>query len=128
VYESPLPASYSPLQHLLASSAIGSIYQEAQAIKFNCSCISSFTDCSFLLTISISIVSYTSGFLILQLSFTSFSSSIVSCTSGLLRLQLFSTFFQVQRFFSDFNLFINIQVLNLSTSLSTKELASFDFQ
>jgi hypothetical protein len=42
--------------------AIGSIHQEAQAVKFNCSCASGFTDCSYLLPISSSIVSCTSGF------------------------------------------------------------------
>jgi hypothetical protein len=56
--------------------AIGSIHQEAQAVNFNCSCTSGFTDCICLLPY--------------------FQNSIVSCTSGLLRLQLSSTKYQVQ--------------------------------
>jgi hypothetical protein len=78
--------------HFWLFFAVGSIHQEAQAVKFNCSCTSDFTDCSCLLLISSSIVSCTSGLLRLQLSSSIFSSSIVSCTSGLLRLKLSSIF------------------------------------
>jgi hypothetical protein len=135
VLEFPLPSSclfFLPpciiFLHLCLFFAIGSIHQETQAVKFNCSC--------------------TSGLLRLQLSSTNFQVQLLAvlpdisgfncllptfklnckCTSGLLRLQLsFTFFFQVQRlFFSEFfYLIINNNLLSLSNSLSFKNLAKF---
>jgi hypothetical protein len=85
VLEFPLPSSClfflhhlppcSIFLHLWQFFAIRSMHQEAQAVKFNCSCTSGFTGCSYFLP---------------SLKFN------CSCTSGLPRLQLSSTVFQVQ--------------------------------
>jgi hypothetical protein len=99
VIEFPLPSPCSFLPpcniflHLWLFFSSGSIHQEAQAVKFNCSC--------------------TSGLLRVQLSSTNFQVQLLAvlpdlsgfncllptfkfncnCTSGLLRLQLSSTLF-----------------------------------
>jgi hypothetical protein len=138
VLEFPLPSSCPFFLHFLPPCniflhlwlffVIGSTHQEAQAIKFNCSC--------------------TSGLLRLQLYSTNFQVQLLgvltdysgfncllstfkfncNCNSGLLRLQLSSTFFfnfKFNGFFSEFYLIINIYLLNLSNSLSIKNLAKF---
>jgi hypothetical protein len=107
----PLPASCIFFFHCLPPcniflliwlfSAIGSIHQEAQAVKFNCSCTSALTDFSCLLPIT---------------------SSIFSCTSGLLRLKLSSSIYQVQLLallldYSGYNCFLRF--FSSSTFFST---------
>jgi hypothetical protein len=92
--------------HLCLFFAIGSIRQEAQAVKLNCSCTSGFTDCSYLLP---------------------FSSSIVSCNSGLFRLQLPSTIFQIQLLavlqdFSGFNCLLPIFEFNCYLYFRTSQV------
>jgi hypothetical protein len=94
--------------------AIGSIYQEAQDVKFNCSCTSGSKDCSCLLEIL---------------------GLIVGCTSGLPRQKISSTIFQVQLLallpdYSGYNIFLPIirfnvfiedkfQALRILASIST---------
>jgi hypothetical protein len=107
---SHLPSLPSSLHYLVFLWI--SIHQEAQAVKFNCSCTSGFIDCSCLLPISSKIVSCISELLRLQLSSTIFPSSIVICTSGPLRLQLSSTSFSssivtVLPDYSDYNCFLS---------------------
>jgi hypothetical protein len=113
--------------HLWLFFAIGSIHQEAQAVKFNCSC--------------------TSGLLRLQLSSTNFQVQLLAyfrtSQASIVFYQLSSSnvtvlpdysgyncilpYFQVQRwfFFGVFYLIINIYLLSLSNSLSTKYLKKF---
>jgi hypothetical protein len=118
VLECPLPSScpfflhfHPPCNiflHLWLFFAIGGIHQEAQTVKFSCSCTSGFTDCSCLLpTFKFGCLLYfrTSQASIVFFHISKFN---CNCTSGLLRLQLFSTFFLIFKFyvfFSEFFLF-----------------------
>jgi hypothetical protein len=121
--------------HLWLFLATGSIHQEAQAVKFNCSCTSG------LLRLQMSSTNFQVQLLAVLPDFSGFNCLLptfkfnCNCTSGLLRLQLSSTFvfkFQVQRlyFFGVFiwlstYLIIIIYLLSLSNSLSIKYLATF---
>jgi hypothetical protein len=78
--------------------AIGSIHQEAQAVKFSCSCTSSFTDCSCILLISSSIVSCSSGLLWIQLSSNVFQVQLLAVLPDISGYNCFLHFFQFQRF------------------------------
>jgi hypothetical protein len=138
VLEFPLPSScpfflyFLPpciiFLHLWLFFAIGSIHQESQAVKFNCSCNSG------LLRLQLSSTNFQVQLLAVLPDFSGFNYLLptfkFNCnyTSGLLRLQLSSTFFlfQVQRlFFFGVFFIINIYLLSLSNSLSIKNLAKF---
>jgi hypothetical protein len=119
VLEFPLPSScifflhWIPLCNIFVLLwlffAIGSIHQEAQTVKFNCSC--------------------TSGLLRLQLSYTNYKFQLlailqdISGFNCLLRFFLYFKFNGV--FFGFFYLIINIYFLSLSNSLSIRNLAKF---
>jgi hypothetical protein len=135
VLEFPLPASCSFSLHFLPPCniflhlwlffAIGSIHQEAQAIKFNCSCTSG------LLRLQLSSTKFQVQLLAVLQDFSGFNCLLptfkfnCNCTSSLLRLQLSSTFFSSTVFFRSIYLVINIYLLSLSNSLSIKNLAKF---
>jgi hypothetical protein len=111
VLEFPLPSSCPFFLHFLPPCiiflhlwlffAIGSIHQEAQAVKFNCSCTSG------LLRLKLSSTNFQVQLIAVIQDFSGFNCLLrifkfnCNCTSGLLRLQLSSTFFyfQVQRLF-----------------------------
>jgi hypothetical protein len=116
--EFPLPSSCIFFLHFLPPCniflylwlffAIGSIHQETQAVKFNCSCTSG------LLRLQLFSTNFQVQLLAVLQDFSGFNcllpnfKFICNCTSGLLRLQLSSTFFlcQIQRlFFLKFFLF-----------------------
>jgi hypothetical protein len=117
VLEFPLPSScifflnFLPpciiFLHLWLFFVIGSIHQETQAIKFNCSC--------------------TSVLLRLQLSSSIFSSSIVTVLPDYSGYNCLLRFFILSStvFFRSFYLVINIYLLSLRNSLSIKNLAKF---
>jgi hypothetical protein len=122
--------------HLWLFLATGSIHQETQAVKFNCSCTSG------LLRLQLSSTKFQVQLLVVLLDFSGFNCLLPSfkfncnCTSGLLRLQLSSTFFNFKFnccFFRNFYLvislfdylIINIYLLSLSNSLSIKNLVTF---
>jgi hypothetical protein len=143
VLEFPLPASSScpfflhflpPCKiflHLWLIFAIGSIHQEAQAVKFNCSCTSGllrlqlssnnfqvqllavlpdFSRFNCLLPTIKFNCNCTSGLLMLQLSSSIFSSSIVTVLPDYSGYNCFLRFFISSStvVFSEFYLFINI--------------------
>jgi hypothetical protein len=137
VLEFPLPSSCifflhvlppcNIILHLWLFFAIGSIHQESQAVKFNCSCTSG------LLRLQLSSTIFQVQLLAVLPDFSGFNCLLpifkfnCNCTSGLLRLQLTTTFFKFQvlrMFFRSFYLVINIEILSLSNSLSTKNLAN----
>jgi hypothetical protein len=115
VFEFPLPDSclffleFLPpcniFLNLWLLFAIGSIHQEAQAVKFNCSCTSGFTDSSCLLSSFKFNCNCTSGLVRLQLSSSIFSSSIVTVLPDYSGYNCFLRFlnFQLQQLlFSEF--------------------------
>jgi hypothetical protein len=140
VLEFPLPSSCSFFLHFFPPCniflllwlffAIGSIHQEFQAVKFNYSCTSGFADCSCLLPSFNSIVSCTSGLLRLQLSSANFQVQMLAVLPDYSGYNCFLCFsFHVLRLFflGGFILVINIQILSLSNSISTKYLEIFIF-
>jgi hypothetical protein len=115
VLEFPLPSyclfflhflpSCNIFLHLWLSFAIGSIHEEVQAVKFNCSCTSG------LLRLQLSSTNFQVQLLAILPDFSGFNCLLpifkfnCNCTSGLLRLQLSSTFFlnfKLNGFFSEF--------------------------
>jgi hypothetical protein len=102
---------HSFLQHILDSLAIlavGIIHQKAQAVKFNCSCTSVFTECSCILLIS-SLIDCNSGDLRLQFSSTNFQVQLIAVLPDYSGYNYFLHFFiKFNVFYSDFYLFINI--------------------
>jgi hypothetical protein len=122
--------SYNIFLHLWLFFAIGSIHQEAQAVKFNCSCTSGLhrlqLSSSIFQVQLLAVIQDFSGFnCLLQ-----FFKLNCNCTSGLLRLQLFSTIFKISSstvvFFRILILVINIYFLSLRKSLSIKNLEKFN--
>jgi hypothetical protein len=87
------------------------IHQETQAVKFNCSCTSGFTDFSCLLLFSSSILSVLQDFSGFNCLLLFFSSSILTVLPDYSGYNCFLWFlkFQAQRlFFPEFYLLINI--------------------
>jgi hypothetical protein len=118
VLEFPLPSSCPFFLHFLPPCiiflhlwlffAIGSIHQEAQAFKFNCSCTSG------LLRLKLSSTNFQVKLIAVIQDFSGFNCLLpyfqfnCTCTSKIIRLQLFSTvFFQVLRFFSEFLIWLS---------------------